>query len=112
MQHTARQGPASATLFLGQVMEGYPYTIEMYCEDNDKEYKGTPKNHKFPVKFPENSLEEGVMGPRTPKTNGKTEQPIKDYHRELALKDPVQPIFPQKEPVEKIHSLLKRSKTS
>ena len=37
----------SAKVFLEQVLEECPYTIEQYCTDNGKECRGDPKASRF-----------------------------------------------------------------
>jgi len=64
-------------MFLEQVLEECPYTIEVYYTDNGREYKGNPKNHEFMVKCQENRIEQGFTRPRTPRTNGKAERVIR-----------------------------------
>jgi transposase InsO family protein len=67
----------SSKVFLEQVLEECPYTIEQYYTDNGKEYKGDPGHHAFMKLCAERGIEQRFTRVRNPKTNGKAERVIK-----------------------------------
>jgi len=67
----------SAKVFLEQVLEECPYTIEQYYTDNGKEYRGDPQHHVFMTLCHDNRIEQRFTKVRNPKTNGKAERVIK-----------------------------------
>ena len=61
----------SAGIFLEQVLEECPYTIEQFYSDSGKEYRGDPEHHAFMTLCGEPRIEQRVTKVRTPGTNGK-----------------------------------------
>ena len=68
----------SAAIFLQQVIEECPYTIECTYTDNDNgtKYKGTP-DHAFVALCKINSIGQKFTRVRHPQTNGKVERMIR-----------------------------------
>jgi transposase InsO family protein len=67
----------SGKVFLEQVLEECPYTIEQYYTDNGKEYRGDPKHHAFMTLCHDHRIEQRFTKVKNPKTNGKAERVIK-----------------------------------
>jgi transposase InsO family protein len=67
----------SSKVFLEQVLEECPYTIEQYYTDNGKEYRGDPEHHAFMTLCRDQRIEQRFTKVRNPKTNGKAERVIK-----------------------------------
>jgi transposase InsO family protein len=67
----------SAKVFLEQILEEYPYTIEQYYTDNGKEYRGDPKHHAFLTLCRNERIEQRFTKVKNPKTNGKAKRVIK-----------------------------------
>jgi transposase InsO family protein len=67
----------SAKVFLEQVLEECPYTIEQYYTDNGKEYRGDPEHHAFMTLCRGQRIEQRFTKVKTPQTNGKAERVIK-----------------------------------
>jgi len=67
----------SSKVFLEQVLDECPYTIEQFYSDNGKEYRGNPEHHAFMKSCLANSIEQRFTRVRTPRTNGKAERVIK-----------------------------------
>jgi len=66
----------SAAVFLDQVLEECPYTIEQVYSDNGTEYKGR-EGHAFREKCAENKIEQRFTRVKTHRTNGKAERVIR-----------------------------------
>jgi len=66
----------SAAIFLAQVIEECPYTIECAYSDKGTEYKGTP-DHAFVALCKTNSIGQKFTRVRRPQTNGEAERVIK-----------------------------------
>lgn len=75
----------SSTIFLRQVLEECPYTMETWYTDNGTEYKGNPIKHEFMRLCQENGIRQSFTRPHTPRTNGKAERVIKTI-QEMWLK--------------------------
>ena len=67
----------SSIVFLTQVLEECPYTIETWYTDNGTEYKGSPQKHEFMKLCKEHGISQSFTRPHTPRTNGKAERVIK-----------------------------------
>jgi transposase InsO family protein len=67
----------SAEIFLKQVVDECPYTIEIAYSDNGLEYKGNPEHHAFVLLCQENKIEQRFTKVRCPQTNGKAERMIR-----------------------------------
>jgi transposase InsO family protein len=67
----------SAKIFLEQVLEKCPYTIEQLYSNNEKEYRGDPEHHAFMTFCREHRIEQRFTKVKTPRTNGKAERVIK-----------------------------------
>jgi transposase InsO family protein len=67
----------SSAVFLKQVLEECPYTIETWYTDNGTEYKGNPKEHEFMKLCQANDIKQAYTRVKTPQTNGKAERVIK-----------------------------------
>ncbi len=80
----------SAALFLAQVLEECPYTIEIAFMDNGKEYKGK-EDHAFVELCAEHNITQRFTRPRTPRTNGKAERVIRTlmemWHQKTVFKN-------------------------
>jgi len=68
---------ASAKVFLEQVLEECPYTIEQLYSDNGKERRGDPEHHAFMTLCREHRIEQRFTKVKTPRTKGKAERVIK-----------------------------------
>jgi len=68
---------SSSKVFLEQVLEECPYTIEQFYSDNGKEYRGNPEHHAFMKPCLTNSIGQRFTRVMTPRTNGKAERVIK-----------------------------------
>jgi len=67
----------SSAVFLKQVLEECPYTLETWYTDNGTEYKGNPNEHEFMKLCKVNEIKQAFTRPKTPRTNGKAERVIK-----------------------------------
>jgi len=80
----------SAELFLKQVLEECPYTIEQVYSDNGLEYRGG-KDHAFMKLCATNQIEQRFTKVRTPQTNGKAERVIRTlmemWHEKTVFKN-------------------------
>lgn len=80
----------SAKIFMEQVLDECPYTVEQYYTDNGLEYKGN-KDHAFVRICKENKIEQRFTKINTPKTNGKAERVIRTamdmWHRKTKFKN-------------------------
>lgn len=66
----------SSAVFLQQVLEECPYTIETWYTDNGTEYKGNPKEHIFMQLCQKYGIKQSFTKIKNPKTNGKAERVI------------------------------------
>ena len=64
-------------MFLEQVLEECPYTIEQIYSDNGKEYRGDPEHYAFMTLCREYRIGQRFKKVKTPRTNGKAERVIK-----------------------------------
>jgi hypothetical protein len=80
----------SSALFLQQVADGCPYTIEYAYSDNGKEYKGTI-HHEFVTTCTQLGIGQKFTRIKRPQTNGKAERVIRTlmdmWHRNELFKD-------------------------
>ncbi len=67
----------SSAIFLKQVLEECPYTIEVWYTDNGTEYKGNPKEHEFMKLCQISGIKQSYTKVKTPRTNGKAERVIR-----------------------------------
>lgn len=67
----------SSKVFLEQVLEECPYTIEIWYTDNGTEFKGNPDEHAFMQLCKEHSIKQSFTKVKTPQTNGKAERVIR-----------------------------------
>ena len=81
---------ASAAVFLKQVIEQCPYTIECAYSDNGTEYKGTD-DHDFVRTCAINKIAQRFTKVKRPQTNGKAERVIRTllegWHQQYQFKD-------------------------
>lgn len=89
----------SSAMFLAQVVEECPYTVEIAYSDNGKEYRGKD-DHAFVELCGEEGIGQKFTRIKTPRTNGKAERVIRTlmemwhektvfknrFHREKELK--------------------------
>ena len=66
----------SSALFLDQVIQECPYTIEKILTDNGKEYKGSHQ-HAFMKLCEHHTITQAFTQVRRPQTNGKAERVIR-----------------------------------
>ncbi|UFX82553.1 integrase core domain-containing protein [Candidatus Absconditicoccus praedator] len=66
----------SSSMFLRQVIDECPYTIECVYSDNGVEYKGNDK-HEFVKECVKSGIKQKFTKVRTPRTNGKAERVIR-----------------------------------
>ncbi|RMH45601.1 MAG: transposase [Gammaproteobacteria bacterium] len=80
----------SAELFLRQVADECPYTIEYTYSDNGKEFKGVP-SHAFVKACTELGIGQKFTRPGRPQTNGKAERVIRTlmdmWHKQEIFRD-------------------------
>lgn len=80
----------SSELFLRQVVDECPYTVEYTYSDNGKEYKGTD-NHAFVKACTELGIGQKFTRVKRPQTNGKAERVIRTlmemWHQKEVFKD-------------------------
>jgi transposase InsO family protein len=67
----------SSAVFLKQVLEECPYTLETWYTDNGTEYKGNPKEHEFMKLCQLHNIKQSFTRVKTPRTNGKAERVIR-----------------------------------
>lgn len=80
----------SASVFLQQVIEECPYTIDYTYSDNGKEYKGSSE-HAFVKRCSENNIGQKFTRVNRPQTNGKAERVIRTlmemWHQQHTFKN-------------------------